>query len=276
MKKAALCLGFCYRETENPLTSTYMDLWSTCEYLHQKGFHCYVVDDCTDLNYVNQVYTERKLHTSFLNFYLLRKSSWFTKTTYRSELIEEAFADVDQFVFYYTGHISSQGFFEFDVDSTSPANAACRRYSIANVFRYLSELLPTDCQVFAIVDGCYSGNHPFSHTVIEGEVCLTKHSFPMRQQCIYLYSSDLSEKAGSSTFQSYFTKYLLRELAELTSNVLVLLEKLQGRLNYRSGRKAQTLGVALSMPLPLVLWPWIFGFNFEVRGDYVLSLTPLD
>lgn len=262
MKKVALCAGFCYRDGESPLTSTYVDLWSTCEYLQEKGFHCYVVDDCTDLNYVNQIYTERKLPTSFLNFYLLRKSSWFTKTSYRSEAVEEAFTDADQCVFYYTGHITTRGFFEWEM----------HRYSIISVFCYLSELLPVDCQVFAVVDGCYSGNHPFSHTVIEGELCLTKHSFPMRQQCIYLYSSDFSEKAASSTFQSYFTKYLLRELAELTSNILVLLEKLQGRLNYRSGRKAQTLGVALSMPLPLVLWPWIFGLNFEVHEDYVLRV----
>lgn len=260
MKKVALCIGHSYKESAVPLSSTYIDLWTACEYFQQKGFHCYIIDDCVDLVYVNKLYIERKLPISFLNFYLLRKCTWFTKTTYRSDVIEQGLADADQFAFYYTGHITSNGFFEFGLS----------RYRIKNVFSYLSKLLPQDCPVFAIADGCYSGNHPFSHTLIEGELCLTQRSFPMSQQCFYLYSSEQSEKAASSRFQSYFTKYLFRELADSTSNVVVLIEKLQGRVNYRSGRNDQTIGVATSMPLPLTLWPWVFGLSFQLCDDHVL------
>lgn len=260
MKKIALCMGFCYRDTASPLTSTYADLWTATEYLSQKGFYCYIITDCDDIGYVNRVYTDRSLNASFLNFHLSKSSPWFTKTTYDSTLLAEALTETDQFFFYYTGHITSNGDFEFPTE----------RFSIASVFCDFSDLLPSDAQVLAVIDGCYSGNHPFSHTIIEDELCLTKHSFPMRQQCIYLYSSDPLEKAVSSTFQSYFTKYFFRELRECTSNLLVLLEKLQGRLNYRTRSKGQTLGAAMSMPMPLLLWPWVFGLKFELRSDYVI------
>lgn len=258
----ALCVGYCYDGMDDRLSATYIDLWTACEYLHQKGFYCYIIDDCVDLLYVNKIYVERSLPITFLNFYLVKKCDWFERTSYQSKQLKRGLADADSLFFYYTGHLKYDGSFKF----------ANNNYPMRSVFSYLSEILSIDCQVFAVIDGCYSGNHPFSHVLVRDKLQLTNYSFPMRQECIYLHASAFDEKAASSSFQSYFTKYFFRELMETTASISVLIEKIQGRLNYRCGGKAQSLGVATSLALPLILWPWVFGLNFHFNQEYVMFI----
>jgi hypothetical protein len=212
------------------------------------------------------MYHEKQLDIDFISFHRNDKGRSYTR--YKMEdyakVIKTELQECEQLFLYYTGHLTEQGEFCFGSD----------KVSVEKLLTNIGGKLPIYCQVCCVIDACYSGINVFPYSFDGQRLKLTDKidncSFAMKQDCIYIYSASLSEEAATSEYQSYFTKYLLKQLEAGISSFSVLLQETQKRLVLRKKTEVQTAGILTSQRIQPNLWPWIFGCTFLDLGTVLL------
>lgn len=270
--KLALLFGYSYSGSQEneTLKSSYLDLFTAYEYVNKRGFECVVFDDFERKERIKPGEAKTS-NVSFAVFHgksfssqclCMGKSSPFQKT------IEEKIEKCDNLFIYYTGHMTQENELCFPFGNVS----------LKSFFTRIGNRAKRTCQIFCVVDSCYSkGNlFPYSFDRENGKICFeTNDLFTIPQDCIYLHSADVAQSAISSLSRSHFTKYAFEQLEMSMGSFSLLLCEIQKRLDhrtYRTNKKTitQTAGISCSKRIPPRVWPWVFGFGFVVTDDYVI------
>jgi hypothetical protein len=174
----------------------------------------------------------------------------------------------DNLFIYYTGHMTPEGEFCFPYENVS----------LKDFFSRIGGVAKPSCQIFCVVDACYSKADLFPYAFDRKLEKLTfdqKELFTIPQDCIYLHSADTAQSAISSLHRSHFTKYAFEQLGGCVVSFLVLLGEIQKRLDHRTFRTnqetiTQTAGISCSRRLTPRVWPWVFGFEFVLSDEYII------
>lgn len=271
-------------------------------FFSKRGFICHVMTDIkhhddriVDIIYNNKVDDNMFsfIHTPDNDRDPLPMLKWNIVLSYFDlyhELNNISYITTSQLVIYYTGHSTTD-----NTNTNSNNREECSKIILPNndkmsVIALRDMILSKvsySTQVLEIFDSCYIGSTCLPYTYLlnsnntfdsinninhisddgGGRFVLTNILCPLMNKLIHISSSSENESSLSSTNRSYFTKYLINLLTDNIISIPILLKKIQEKIDTKTQKREQSIGIYSSYNLGNSLWSWILP-----TGSYFTSI----